>query len=78
MKGKKKKYDQKNTILNFVYDTHRKRSKHVKIQFVNRFKFLSSLNYNPKTRQLLAWDKGHLVKYEVIFYEPDDQAYFEN
>lgn len=55
---------------------HHKQYKHIKIPFISKFKWISSLNYNHATQQLFAWDKSYLVTYDVVFYPPEDRAYF--
>lgn len=72
------KFDVQKTNLNYVYDMHKRAYKHVKIPFKSKYKWISSVNYNHKTRQLYVWDKSYLMTYDVVFHNSSDSAYFGN
>merc|ERR1712210_297743 len=63
-----KKYDQKNTIINFAYDTHSKQYRHLQIPFEIRYGAMTSLSYNHKEKRLYGWDNQHLVAYDLEFF----------
>lgn len=63
-----KKYDQKSTFINYAFDTHSKQFRHVTIPFEIRYGWISSLSYNHKEKRLYAWDKQHLVVYDLEFF----------
>ena len=63
-----KKYDQKNTYINYAYDTHTKNYRHIEIPLEIRYGWISSLSYNHVEKRLYAWDKQHLVVYDLDFF----------
>lgn len=67
-----KKYDEKYTSLNYIYNTHTDTYKYVDIPFTNKFEWNTMVDYNPNEKVLYAWDKGHQVLYNVTF-EPSEE-----
>ena len=75
-----KKYDEKYTSLNYMYNTHTgmflnfftydiiKQSeafKFVDIPFTNKYEWNTMVDYSPVDRMIYAWDRGHQVTYNV-------------
>lgn len=60
-----KKYDEKYTGLNYQYNTHTQSFKFIDIPFTNKYEWNTMIDYNPETREIYAWDRGHQVSYNV-------------
>ncbi|NWV00227.1 MYOC protein, partial [Upupa epops] len=58
-------YSTPNATINFAYDTATSTSRALSIPFENRFRYLSTVDYNPTERQLFAWDNFNMVTYPV-------------
>jgi len=67
-----KKYEEKYTSLNYIYNTHTDTFKYVDIPFTNKFEWNTMVDYNPNEKALYSWDKGHQVLYNVTFEPSDD------
>lgn len=60
-----KKYDEKYSALNYIYNTHTQTFKFIDIPFMNKYEWNTMVDYNPLTREIYAWDRGHQVTYNV-------------
>jgi len=60
-----KKYDEKYTSLNYMYNTHTEAFKFVDIPFTNKYEWNTMVDYSPVDRMIYAWDRGHQVTYNV-------------
>ncbi|NXX78721.1 MYOC protein, partial [Urocolius indicus] len=58
-------YSAPNATVNFAYDTATSTSRALSIPFENRFRYLSMVDYNPRERQLFAWDSFNMVTYPI-------------
>jgi len=62
-----KRFNDKYTILNKMFDIKTNQLSHIKVDFTNQYEGNSMLSYNPKDKKLYAWDNGYLVQYDVKF-----------
>ena len=60
-----KKYDEKFPGLNYMYNTHTQSFKFIDIPFQNKYEWNTMVDYNPESRELMSWDRGHQVSYTV-------------
>nr|XP_039270314.1 noelin-3-like [Styela clava] len=60
-----RKYDEHHTSLSYVYDTRTKRYNRTDIAFSNKYEWNTMLEYNFRTEQIYAWDRGYLVTYNI-------------
>ncbi|CAG5096182.1 Oidioi.mRNA.OKI2018_I69.XSR.g14507.t1.cds [Oikopleura dioica] len=66
-----KKYDEKYTSLNYIYNTHTDTYKYVDIPFTNKFEWNTMVDYNPRDKRIYAWDKGHQLIYNLTMESSD-------
>jgi len=60
-----KKYDEKYTSLNYMYNTHTEAFKFVDIPFTNKYEWNTMVDYSPVDRMIYAWDRGHQITYNL-------------
>ncbi|XP_039101920.1 olfactomedin-like protein 2B isoform X1 [Hyaena hyaena] len=60
-------HDQRNANISYAFDTHTNTQIVPRLLFENEYSYTTQIDYNPKDRQLYAWDNGHQVTYHVIF-----------
>ncbi|XP_004688536.1 PREDICTED: myocilin [Condylura cristata] len=58
-------YSSPDATINFAYDTGKKSSKALNVQFKNRYKYSSMVDYNPLEKKLFAWDNFNMVTYDI-------------
>ncbi|XP_055498239.1 myocilin [Leucoraja erinacea] len=58
-------YSNQNAVINFAYNTNTNSSKALAIQFENRYRYNSMVDYNPAEKKILAWDNFNMVMYDI-------------
>ncbi|KAG8515732.1 Myocilin [Galemys pyrenaicus] len=58
-------YSSRDAAINFAYDTGTRSSKTLNVQFKNRYKYSSMVDYNPLEKKLFAWDNFNMVTYDI-------------
>ncbi|XP_037362377.1 myocilin [Talpa occidentalis] len=58
-------YSSPDAAINFAYDMGTRSSKTLNIQFKNRYKYSSMVDYNPLEKKLFAWDNFNMVTYDI-------------
>ncbi|XP_078264182.1 myocilin [Rhinoraja longicauda] len=58
-------YSNQNALINFAYNTNTNSSRALAIQFENRYRYNSMVDYNPAEKKILAWDNFNMVMYDI-------------
>ena len=60
------KYNEKSSGSNYMYNTHTQSFNFIDIPFQNKYEWNTMVDYNPHSREIKAWDRGHQVSYNVV------------